>query len=56
MTALGTTGVGYNALSTTAAHTARTLDLLVEAGASHIIMSLRAPWKLSAVEKLVRLD
>jgi alkanesulfonate monooxygenase SsuD/methylene tetrahydromethanopterin reductase-like flavin-dependent oxidoreductase (luciferase family) len=42
------------ALGTTTAHTARTLDPLVEAGASHIIMNLRAPWKFGAVEKLVR--
>jgi probable F420-dependent oxidoreductase len=38
----------------TPAHTARTLNPLVEAGASHIIMNLRAPWKFGAVEKLVR--
>ena len=38
----------------TPAHTTRTLDPLVEAGASHIIMNLRAPWKFGAVEKLVR--
>jgi alkanesulfonate monooxygenase SsuD/methylene tetrahydromethanopterin reductase-like flavin-dependent oxidoreductase (luciferase family) len=38
----------------TPAHTARTLDPLVEAGTSHIIMNLRAPWKFSAVEKPVR--
>jgi probable F420-dependent oxidoreductase len=38
----------------TPAHTARTLDPLVEAGASHIIMNLRALWKFGAVEKLVR--
>jgi hypothetical protein len=38
----------------TPAHTARTLDPLVEAGASHIIMNVRAPWKFGAVEKLVR--
>jgi probable F420-dependent oxidoreductase len=38
----------------TPAHSARTLDPLVEAGASHIIMNLRDPWKLANVEKLVR--
>ena len=38
----------------TPAHTARTLDPLVEAGASHIIMNLRAPWKFASVEKLVQ--
>ena len=38
----------------TPAHSARTLDPLVEAGASHIIMNLRDPCKLANVEKLVR--
>src|SRR5512136_116538 len=38
----------------TPAHTARTLDPLVEAGARHIIMNLRSPWKFANVEKLVR--
>ncbi len=38
----------------TSGHTARTLDPLVEAGASHIIINLRAPWKFAPVEKLVR--
>jgi hypothetical protein len=31
-----------------------TLDPLVEAGASHIIMNLRDPWKVASEEKLVR--
>ena len=38
----------------TPAHTSRTLDPLIEAGASCIITNLTAPWKLGAVEKLVR--
>ncbi len=38
----------------TPAHTARTLDPLVEAGAGHIIMTMRAPCKFGSVEKLVR--
>lgn len=35
-------------------YTARTLDEYVEAGASHIIMNLRDPWKFAGVEKLVQ--
>jgi len=38
----------------TAVHTARGLDRLVEAGASHIIVTLRDPWNFAAVKQLVR--
>jgi len=38
----------------TAAHTARGLDQLVKAGASHIIVTLRDPWNFATVKRLVR--
>jgi probable F420-dependent oxidoreductase len=38
----------------TGTHTARGLDQLAEAGASHIIVTLRDPWNLAAVKQLVR--
>ncbi len=38
----------------TGTHTARGLDRLVEAGAGHIIVTLRDPWNLATVKQLVR--
>ena len=38
----------------TGTHTARGLDRLVEAGASHIIVTLRDPWNFATVKQLVR--
>ena len=38
----------------TGAHAARGLDRLVEAGAGHIIVTLRDPWNFATVKQLVR--